>query len=67
VDSDWLSLFFIIHQLDNIILKVIPIISFLCAFIVVVWTILWCYSFPFMIFRTISFIVIVVVLGVKGL
>jgi len=45
MDSDWLSMF---YQLQKIVLKVIPMISFECAIIVIVavWT---------FIFRTISF------------
>ncbi len=35
MDSDWVSVF-IVHQLEKIVLKVIPMISFLCAFIVIV-------------------------------
>ncbi len=40
MNSDWVSFE---HQLEKIILKVIPTISFLCAFIViaVVWTLLF--------------------------
>ncbi len=57
---------FIVHQMDKIILKVIPTISFLCAFIViaVVWTLLF-----FNIendFYNYIFIIMVIVLGVNG-
>jgi len=40
MDSDWLLMFFIICQLDEIVLKVIPTILFLYAVIIkaVVWT-----------------------------
>jgi hypothetical protein len=44
MDSDWMSMFvWIIGWEKKIVLEVIPMISFLCAFIVlaVVWTLLF--------------------------
>ncbi len=43
MDSDWLSVFLSFISWEKIVLEVIPTISFLCAFIVivVVWTLLF--------------------------
>ncbi len=43
MDSDWLSIFLSFISLTKNVLKLIPMISFLCAFIViiVVWTLLF--------------------------
>lgn len=35
-DSDWLPSLFIIHQLENVTLKVTPTVLFLCAVMVIV-------------------------------
>jgi len=41
MDSYWLLIFFILHQLDKIVLKVIPTVLFLCAItVMLVWTFL---------------------------
>ncbi len=36
MDSDWLSMFLIVHQLEKVVLRVIPAILFLCVFIVAI-------------------------------
>ncbi len=54
IDYDWLSIFLSFISWKKIILKMIPMISFLCAFIIiaVVWTLLF-FNIE-TIFRTIS-------------
>ncbi len=55
MDSDWLSVFLSFISWKKIILEVIPTISFLCAFIVIVVVCGRCYSLILRtIFRTIS-------------
>ncbi len=66
----WWVIVFISHQLEEILLKVMPTMLFHCVIIVtvVVWTAI-CYSFTWTIFKTKIFIVniIVIVLDVNSL